>query len=364
MRAERAIRTALAIALSAATWISGPASLSAAPPAPAAVPSPLPTPAPPTGATGFDDAVQRALELQITINDLDTERVAIDTRLLVLGDRIAAQNDALDLAKKELRTAQSAFDMRAVQMYRFSGYDALAILLDAESWSDLVTRVTMMGSILEADRRALEEAAVVEAQAEYQSTMLDELRSQDTELRLLQTSHMTLLQTAQEEQKQIVSTLASTDLEPLDARKALEAKAHQQWIDSSIPTGTIIHRARATVLPDKSRRYFTSEFNPRRFSGSGIAYSAVCSWYGHEFDGRPSASGRILDSKDFTCASRTLPFGTWLAVTRGVRRVVVVVTDRGPFAPGRDLDLSEAAAQTLGLSGVDAVQVEVVVPEK
>ena len=38
------------------------------------------------------------------------------------------------------------------------------------------------------------------------------------------------------------------------------------------------------------------------------------------------------------CASRTLPFGTWLALTNGDRRVVVCVNDRGPFVDGRDLD--------------------------
>jgi rare lipoprotein A len=63
-----------------------------------------------------------------------------------------------------------------------------------------------------------------------------------------------------------------------------------------------------------------------------------------------------------TCASRTLPFGTWLALTRGGNRVIVVVTDRGPFIDGRDLDLSRRAARELGFSGVEPVHVEFVQP--
>jgi len=68
----------------------------------------------------------------------------------------------------------------------------------------------------------------------------------------------------------------------------------------------------------------------------------------------------LLSSETLTCASRTLPFGTVLALTRGSRRVIVYVNDRGPYIAGRDLDLSKAAAAALGFSGVATVQVEVV----
>jgi len=73
----------------------------------------------------------------------------------------------------------------------------------------------------------------------------------------------------------------------------------------------------------------------------------VASWYGEKYRGRPTASGELFDPDRLTAAHRTLPFGTKLLVKRGSRSVVVTVNDRGPFVPGRDLDLSWAAFRKL-----------------
>ena len=64
---------------------------------------------------------------------------------------------------------------------------------------------------------------------------------------------------------------------------------------------------------------------------------------------------------EYTAASPYLPFGTDLLVTYGDYSVVVEVTDRGPYTGGRELDLSAAAAEEIGLTytGVDYVDVEV-----
>ncbi len=65
--------------------------------------------------------------------------------------------------------------------------------------------------------------------------------------------------------------------------------------------------------------------------------------------GSITASGERFDPDGFTAASRTLPFGTRLQVTRGNVSVVVRVNDRGPFVAGRVLDLSRGAARALGM---------------
>jgi len=61
-----------------------------------------------------------------------------------------------------------------------------------------------------------------------------------------------------------------------------------------------------------------------------------------------------------TAAHKTLPFGTELRVTNTAngRSVVVRINDRGPFIPGRDLDLSRAAAEALGVGGVANIKVQ------
>jgi rare lipoprotein A len=75
------------------------------------------------------------------------------------------------------------------------------------------------------------------------------------------------------------------------------------------------------------------------------------SMYGVEFAGRKTASGEPFDPAALTMAHRTLPFGTRVRVTnlQNQRSVEVVVNDRGPFAPGRIADLSEAAARHIDM---------------
>jgi rare lipoprotein A len=90
---------------------------------------------------------------------------------------------------------------------------------------------------------------------------------------------------------------------------------------------------------------------------------ARASWYGKSFRGKPTASGGTFNPYRLTAAHRTLNLGSKVKVTelRSGRSVVVEITDRGPFYPGRDIDLSYAAARELGIvqRGVAQVRVEV-----
>lgn len=92
------------------------------------------------------------------------------------------------------------------------------------------------------------------------------------------------------------------------------------------------------------------------------------SWYGTSFKGKPTANGAIFNPRLFTAAHRTIELGSLVKVTelRSGRSVVVEITDRGPFFPGRDLDLSYAAAHALGIVriGVARVRVELVENEE
>ena len=94
---------------------------------------------------------------------------------------------------------------------------------------------------------------------------------------------------------------------------------------------------------------------------TGEVIAGTASWYGPGFDGRPTASGAIYDMEAWTCAHRTLPFGTLLLVSAHGRQVLVVVNDRGPYHADWVLDLSHAAAVALGQS-LGPVSAEVLVP--
>jgi len=83
----------------------------------------------------------------------------------------------------------------------------------------------------------------------------------------------------------------------------------------------------------------------------GDEFYFVCSYYGEKFQGKPTANGETFDMNKLTCAHKTLPFNTKLEVTNedNGKSVIVRVNDRGPFVKGRDLDLSKAAAEKIGL---------------
>lgn len=90
----------------------------------------------------------------------------------------------------------------------------------------------------------------------------------------------------------------------------------------------------------------------------------TASWYGEDFDGKPTASGEPFNMYDLTAAHPTLPLGTLVKVTnlRNRRAVVVRVNDRGPVVPGRIIDLSYGAAKVLKFKaqGIQRVRLDVV----
>ncbi|MGB7406977.1 MAG: septal ring lytic transglycosylase RlpA family protein [Pontixanthobacter sp.] len=80
--------------------------------------------------------------------------------------------------------------------------------------------------------------------------------------------------------------------------------------------------------------------------GTGIA-----SYYGKRFHGRRTANGERFNMHELTAAHKTLPFGTRVLVTnpRNGKTVTVRINDRGPYAHGRTIDLSRAAAKKVGI---------------
>jgi rare lipoprotein A len=113
--------------------------------------------------------------------------------------------------------------------------------------------------------------------------------------------------------------------------------------------------AAACAGPGRGTRPSPEERAPRAEVG-------LASYYGRSFRGQRTASGERYDPRAMTCAHRRYPFGAVLRVTEieSGRSVLVTVTDRGPFAPGRIVDLSLAAARVLRIleRGVARVRVE------
>jgi rare lipoprotein A len=89
--------------------------------------------------------------------------------------------------------------------------------------------------------------------------------------------------------------------------------------------------------------------------------TGIASWYGPTFYGHATANGEIYNAGDLTAAHRTLPMPVNVRVTNldNGKSVVLRVNDRGPYAKGRIIDVSEQAAKLLGFYGQGTARVRV-----
>lgn len=110
----------------------------------------------------------------------------------------------------------------------------------------------------------------------------------------------------------------------------------------------------------KGKRYYPSV--DYAYNETGIA-----SWYGPGFHGKATANGETYDQNELTAAHKTLPLPSIVRVTNleNGKSLIVRVNDRGPYAHGRIIDMSQRAAQLLGFrnKGIAKVRVEVLESE-
>ncbi|WP_167851949.1 septal ring lytic transglycosylase RlpA family protein [Hymenobacter elongatus] len=116
----------------------------------------------------------------------------------------------------------------------------------------------------------------------------------------------------------------------------------------------------STAFPQVAQ---ATRFEDEKPAGTAASRTVVlrgrASWYGREHQGHRTSNGERFDRFKYTCAHKTLPFGTRLRVTnpQNGHSVVVRVSDRGPFRHQRILDLSEVAARPLDIVRRGAVSV-------
>lgn len=98
------------------------------------------------------------------------------------------------------------------------------------------------------------------------------------------------------------------------------------------------------------------EVKKEEFFEEGLA-----SWYGKEYHGQKTSSGEIFNMYELTAAHRTLPFGAIVNVYSydTKKSVLVRINDRGPFLPGRIIDLSYNAAKELGILNLGISKVKI-----
>ncbi|MEM9424939.1 MAG: septal ring lytic transglycosylase RlpA family protein [Spirochaetota bacterium] len=108
-----------------------------------------------------------------------------------------------------------------------------------------------------------------------------------------------------------------------------------------------------------------TENNRPRYDGLkvGMSQEGEASYYADKFHGKLTASGVPFDMHAMTAAHKTLPFGTTVSVTnlRNGKRLEVRINDRGPFIPGRIIDVSKRAGKLLDMTGSGVVPVKIVI---
>lgn len=122
----------------------------------------------------------------------------------------------------------------------------------------------------------------------------------------------------------------------------------------------IINSKKFSISKDKDTLKKTIKVTEKEVEPTGIASDSVivetgkfvffkknahASYYHDKFNGKKTASGKRFDNKKLTAAHRKFPFGTKLRITNEAngKSVIVEVIDRGPFARGREIDLSKKA---------------------
>jgi rare lipoprotein A (peptidoglycan hydrolase) len=159
-----------------------------------------------------------------------------------------------------------------------------------------------------------------------------------------------------------------TALTAVDSGAALTGVAEQEpnrlaelpdKAESGVTAIKAAKAAKASKLNRERARTRTRAPDPsasaRAASGRTVTWRA--SWYGPGFAGNSTASGEPFRPSGLTAAHKSLPFGTRLLIRNPDtgRSVWVRVNDRGPYVGGRQLDLSQGAAEAIGLAGVGTV---------
>jgi rare lipoprotein A (peptidoglycan hydrolase) len=288
-----------------------------------------------------------------TLGALGARRAALITRIAELTDRAERDQVAVVMAQQRhsrsevrLADARHATRDRAVDAYMHGLGRTAEALARPNVYLELSFR---------RDRRAVEALRAARAADDGASRRADAARD---------ASRAALV-----ELDRVRSELAATIgwREKLDAtaREAAAARqaATRERLRSRVvepPAGharaTRSEQARLARFPLGPRDAIPAGLRP-----TGEVVAGTASWYGPGFDGHPTASGAIFDMEAWTCAHKTLPFGTLLLISAHGRQVLVMVNDRGPYHADWVLDLSHAAAVALG-HRLGPVRAEVLVP--
>lgn len=308
-------------------------------------------------------ALAEAHRLTARIRSLSQRYRKVEAAAERAADRLMDAYLAEQARHDELAEARTLLDARADAAYRAGGPGAAwEAFLSARSVADFSSAEVFLRAVLRADAEAAARAAASHGRARAAVTVVERERGRlATEEMRLAALHAAL--EAKLARARALARAAGVRIRGLERerrRLLAAARRDEERRQRSLIGGRGLDQSELLALlgPRGGRGCAI----PEGLRATGRAFSGLASWYGWEFAGRPTASGAIFDPRLFTAAHRTLPLNSFLRVRRGERCAIVLVNDRGPFIAGRVLDLSQAAAEYLGVGvthvGADLLAIE------
>jgi|GEM_PF-6008621 len=349
-------------------------------PGPATPESPPPAPETAKGQADATSAIRDRLakssaQIARVLEDLKT----LDDQIFQVSQQIAAGEQQggglqayLEGAKGQISQLESRIDTvrktskdRARRVYKDRPIAVLESLLSAHTFKEMLKELTFWKSMVRSDERTIEESSRLKTDLQAKTTEMAKT-SEDIKRRTLVLSDLRnkLDSSRQQRDASLISLRGAFQ----DATAAESAISTNQAEVVRNPLGVcspgIIEKDRrlSTLLDWYAPAAGGDGFLPAKLSTTGVVVNGSASWYGPGFEGCVSSSGATYRSSQMTAASLSLPFGTFVRASSAGKSVVVVITDRGPYIAGRDIDLSKAAADSIGITGVGPVAMEILLP--
>jgi peptidoglycan hydrolase CwlO-like protein len=289
-------------------------------------------------------------ELERRAQGLEKQRAALDGRIVDLSAEIGALESKVGDIGRELADAQDIYIERAIEAYKSGAAGTeLDALLAAETMSEFISIAEINSIATSVDLQRLQELERARVEIEEAQIELDGRKQEQIEARAALEVLGAELRTTLADRRSSLRRLAA-DVRELEQQVRRDAKITQ-------PTGT---QPTGTQPPPSSSGIATKDI-PDGYVTTGVSFGGVASWYGPGFEGNLTANGEIYDPMGLTAASKELPFDTLLFVKYQGHGVVVRINDRGPYVGDRIIDLSQGAAETIGMSGIGWIDATIVV---
>jgi len=289
------------------------------------------------------------------------EANSLDQALTSASVNVAVTRLRVQAATRKAEESKRAISARAREAYKRGSLGQIQFLFGVRTFAQFLSFAKTLGVTFEQDaatyKRLTEAASAIEAGRTGVEENKQELTAATKRLEAVRDE----IQKALGEQQEFLAG-AQSELAALEAARRKAELAARSVVRSGVSPAVEARRTARQRVLDERLAALLAWITPARLRSTGVVTTGMSSWYGPGFDGRRSSSGATYHQEQMTAASLVLPFGTLLKVDFAGKSVVVVITDRGPYIPGRVLDLSAGAAQALGLSGVKQVRMEIMTP--